>query len=76
MTTREVVAMIEESGVAGDKTFQFFESEEQFMQIAAKTPRSNCVMDNSKALAAGLSLSSVEDAIRDSLAKWVHEQNA
>ena len=76
VTTREVVAMIEESGVAGEKQFQFFESEEQFMQIAAKTPRSNCVMDNSKALAAGLSLSSVEDAIRDSLANWVSEKEA
>jgi dTDP-4-dehydrorhamnose reductase len=76
VTTREVVKLIEDSGVAGDKQFQFFESEEQFMQIAAKTPRSNCTMDNSKALAAGLSLSCVQDAIRDSLANWMPEETA
>lgn len=73
MTTREVVKLIEESRVGDDKEFQFFESEEQFMQIAAETPRSNCVLDNSKALAAGLDLSSVHDAIRDSLANWIPE---
>jgi UDP-glucose 4,6-dehydratase len=73
VTTREVVDLIKESGIAGEKEFDFFGSEDEFMKIAAKTPRSNCVMDNSKALAAGLTLSSVHDVIRSSLAKWKPE---
>lgn len=71
VTTERVVELIRESGIAGDREFQFFESEEQFMAIAARTPRSNCVMDNSKAMRAGLPLSDVEDVIRQSLANWM-----
>lgn len=70
ITTREVVDLIKDSGLAGEKDFEFFASESDFMQQAAKTPRSNCVLDNSKALAAGLRLSSVSDAIVRSLANW------
>jgi hypothetical protein len=36
-----------EEGVT-DKQFKFFEDEEQFMSKAAKTPRSNCVLDTPK----------------------------
>lgn len=74
ITTRQVVEMIKESGVAGRKEFKFFESETEFMEVAAKTPRSNCVMDNSKALAAGLTLSPVRDAVEQSLRDWLPEQ--
>lgn len=73
VTTREVTEMISASGVSGDKVFEFFQSENEFMKIAAKTPRSNCVMDNSKALAAGLTLSSVQDVIKRSLDEWKPE---
>ena len=50
---------------------EFFESEDQFMQLAAVAPRSNCVMDNSKLLSTGVSMSHVEDAIVKSLRSWV-----
>jgi dTDP-4-dehydrorhamnose reductase len=69
VTTREVVEMIQRSGVCS-KRFEFFESESQFMQLAAKTPRSNCVMDSSKAVASGLVLSPVQDSIETSLSNW------
>ena len=45
ITTREVVDMIAKSGVC-EKEYTFFESEAEFMHIAASTPRSNCVMSS------------------------------
>lgn len=72
VTTSEVVAMIHEAGITG-KDFRFFDSEEQFMKLAAKTPRSNCVLDSSKAVAVGLNLSPVRDALRASLLDWKAE---
>jgi hypothetical protein len=45
VTTREVVDLIKKTGVS-DKNFQFFTDEAEFMRTAAKTPRSNCVMDS------------------------------
>ena len=69
VTTREVVQMLLAANVT-QKSFDFFESEEEFMAIAAKTPRSNTVLDNSKALAAGLRLSDVQAAIDKALQHW------
>ena len=69
ITAREIVAMIQEHRIV-DKQFAFFEDEAQFMQLAAKTPRSNTVLDNSKALAAGLKMSPVRDAVENALRHW------
>lgn len=69
VTTREVVEMIRESGVC-TKDFQFFDSEEEFMRVAAKTPRSNCVLDSSKAIQAGLEMRPVREALEDTLRHW------
>ena len=44
---------------------------EHFMRIAAKTPRSNCVLDSSKAVAAGLPLSPVEEALEKAMKNWI-----
>ena len=71
-TAREIVEIIKKHGIV-DKEYKFFESEEQFMQLAAKTPRSNCVMDNSKLLATGIKISEVHDAIESSLSNWQSE---
>ena len=69
VTTRQVVEMISRHGLS-DKTFSFFETEEEFMRLAAKTPRSNCVLDASKAVATGLPLTPVEDALEEALKSW------
>lgn len=69
VTTRDVVEMIKESGVS-KKAFEFFSDERDFMRTAAKTPRSNCVLDSSKAIDAGLKLRNVQDALVDSLQNW------
>lgn len=64
-----VVELILASGVR-TKDYKFFEDESQFMQIAAKTPRSNCVMDSSKLAIAGIELSPVREAIKTALKNW------
>ncbi|MFN5436942.1 MAG: sugar nucleotide-binding protein [Planctomyces sp.] len=72
VTTRDVVAMIRRHGLSR-KEFRFFDSDEQFLQIAAKTPRSNCVLDSGKAIAAGLQLRPVQEALEWSLCRWQAE---
>ena len=66
---REVVDLIRKSGVS-NKDFQFFKDETDFMAKAAKTPRSNCVLDSSKLLASGVVMSHVQDAIAKALKNW------
>ena len=55
VTTRQVTELIAEHRPR-DKPYEFFDDEADFMQKAAKTPRSNCVLDNSKLLATGISM--------------------
>lgn len=69
VTTREVVELIRESGVC-PKTYEFFRDEEEFMRTAAKTPRSNCVMDSTKLASTGIHLTEVHEAIRQALGGW------
>ncbi len=69
VTARQVVELIKKE-LKLEREFSFFENEDQFMQIAAKTPRSNCVLDNSKLIDAGVAISSVEDAIVRALRQW------
>ena len=52
-----------------EKEFQFFEDEQHFMNKAAKTPRSNCVLDTTKAEKAGIGMRPVEEAMRESMQK-------
>lgn len=70
LTTREIVAIVQEV-LKPKKEFHFFRDESEFMSQAAKTPRSCCVLDNSRALQAGLRLSPVEHAIRRALETWI-----
>lgn len=73
--TSEVTELIQSAGLT-DRQFRFFESEAQFMRLAARTPRSNCVLDSSKALRAGLRLSPVREAIHDCLSHWTPETHS
>lgn len=72
VTTREVVQLIRKTGLA-NREFSFFESEDEFLQLAAKTPRSNCVLDTTKAEAAGLRMSPVGEAMERAMREWVRE---
>jgi len=69
VTTSQVAAMILRILKPG-REFEFWENDEEFYRIAAKTPRSNCVLDVSKLLAAGIRLRPVTEALEDSLKSW------
>ena len=69
VTTHEVVELIKRSGVS-KKDFVFFKDEDEFMHVAAKTPRSNCVMDSSKLARAGITMTEVHEAVARDLRNW------
>lgn len=52
------------------REFSFYSDEDEFMLKAAKTPRSNCVMDSGKLASVGIEMSPVEEAFRTSLIGW------
>jgi dTDP-4-dehydrorhamnose reductase len=72
VTTKHVVQLVEKY-LHPAKKFEFWASDEEFYKVAAKTPRSNCVMDISKLLAAGVKIRGVEEALEDSLKNWKPE---
>lgn len=72
VTTRHVVEQIEKI-LKPSRKFEFWKSDAEFYQVAAKTPRSNCVMDVSKLLVAGVKIRGVEEALEDSLKNWKPE---
>ena len=73
LTTRQVVQALERV-LQPARKFEFWASDEEFYRVAAKTPRSNCVMDPAKLLAAGVSIRPVEEALEDSLRHWQPER--
>jgi len=72
VTTKHVVEQIAKI-LKPAREFEFWASDEEFYKTAAKTPRSNCVMDVSKLLAAGVKIRPVEEALEDSLKHWKPE---
>lgn len=69
VTTHEVVDLIKKAGVS-NKDFIFFKDETEFMHTAAKTPRSNCVMNSDKLAKAGIQMTEVREAITRDLRQW------
>ena len=72
VTTREVVDLIKKSGVCS-KEFSFFDDETEFMAKAARTPRSNCVLDTTKLQSAGVVMTEVHEAVERALRDWKRE---
>ena len=73
VTTRHVIALIEKI-LKPKRKFKFWKSDEEFYKRAAKTPRSNCVLDVTKLLKAGVKIRPVEEALEHSLQNWKLEQ--
>ena len=69
VTTRQVVDHILKSGVL-IKDYVFFKDETEFMHLAAKTPRSNCVMDSAKLASVGIQMTEVHEALDRDLSRW------
>jgi dTDP-4-dehydrorhamnose reductase len=72
VTTKHVVQLIEKYQKPVKK-FEFWASDEEFYKVAAKTPRSNCVMDTAKLISAGVKIRGVEEALEHSLKNWKPE---
>ncbi len=72
VTTRQVVGMIEQI-LRPARKFEFWANDEEFYKVAAKTPRSNCVLEISKLLATGVKFRPVEEALEASLRNWKAE---
>jgi len=73
VTTRQVVGMVEKILKPG-KLFEFWKNDDEFYRTAARTPRSNCVLDVSKLLAAGVRIRPVGEALEHSLRHWQPER--
>ena len=69
ITTREVIALIER-WLRPARRFEFWADDAEFYAKAARTPRSNTVLDVSKLLATGVFLRPVREAVEDSLRHW------
>ncbi|HET7624289.1 MAG TPA: sugar nucleotide-binding protein [Verrucomicrobiae bacterium] len=73
VTTRQVVELIQKI-LKPNRRFEFWESDEAFYRVAAKTPRSNCIMDTTKLISAGVKIRPVIEALEDSLKSWIPEK--
>jgi dTDP-4-dehydrorhamnose reductase len=69
VTTRQVVQIIKSEGIL-NKDYHFFNNENEFMQFAAKTPRSNCVLSSDKLASVGIKMTDANEAIRRDLRRW------
>lgn len=69
VTTSEIVQAAQRI-LGFQKNFKFFEDEKEFMLLAAKTPRSNCVLDSSRILSYGIELTPAITAVEQSLLNW------
>jgi dTDP-4-dehydrorhamnose reductase len=72
VTTREVVTLLERH-LRPARPFEFWSDDSEFYQVAAKTPRSNCILDSSKLAGVGISLRPVGEALEDSFQRWQRE---
>ena len=68
VTTSWVAQKLAQYNIRND--FNFFQDEKEFYEFGAKAPRSNCLLDNSKLLSAGVKIRETKEAIEESLEKW------
>lgn len=70
VSTAEVVDLLRRT-IDPTREFQFWADDAEFYRQAARTPRSNCVMDSSKLLRAGVPIRPVAEALEQSLSEWI-----
>ena len=69
VTTRQVAVLIEKV-LRPERRFEFWANDDEFYQFAAKAPRSNCILDTSKLLNAGIKMRFGHEALVDALQHW------
>lgn len=67
MTTKEIVDMLKRYNLVSDKTY--FRCVEDFEKITT-APRSNCVLDSSKAIRGGIKLTPIHIAMENAIANY------
>jgi len=72
VSTQEVVEKIR-SRLLPNWNPTFWQSDDEFYRFGAVTPRSNCILDPSKLVAAGIKIRSVGEALEDALKRWKPE---
>ena len=72
VSTQEVVEKIR-SRLLPSWNPTFWQSDDEFYRFGAVTPRSNCILDSSKLLQAGIKMRSVSEALEDVLKRWKPE---
>ncbi len=72
VTTRQVVQMLEKV-LKPKRGFEYWENDQEFYRVAAKTPRSNCILDVSKLARVGVKIRCVEEALDEALRSWKPE---
>lgn len=72
VSTAEVVSMIKDI-LKPARDFVFWESDSDFYAHGAVTPRSNCIMDASKLINAGVAMRPVREALASALENWRSE---
>jgi len=73
VTTRQVVAHTVFSCLC-NKDDVFFKSESEFINIATKTPRSNCVLNSRKFTSVGIKVTEVNEAIERDHKRWQNNE--
>ena len=73
ISTREVVQKIQERLKPAWKP-KFWESDDEFYRFGAVTPRSNCILDTTKILKAGIRIRSFQEALDEALECWASEK--
>lgn len=58
-----------------DRDFHFWKNDSEFYSQAAVAPRSNCIMDTTKLLNAGIQMRTVDEALEQSLNEWQYEKS-
>jgi dTDP-4-dehydrorhamnose reductase len=73
VSTQEVVEKIQKQ-LRPDWNPAFWRSDDEFYRFGAVTPRSNCILDTTKILKAGIRIRSSAEAMEDALNRWVLEK--
>jgi dTDP-4-dehydrorhamnose reductase len=73
ISTRQIIEKIERILKPG-RAFEFFTDDAQFYKTGVKAPRSNCILDTQKLLAAGVKMRRVDEAFEDALLHWQPER--
>jgi dTDP-4-dehydrorhamnose reductase len=68
--TTEVLLDRLRSALKLDQKFEYWASDEEFYRLAARTPRSNCLLDSGKLLKSGVKMRPMVDALDDAINRW------